>query len=99
MGAFPGRNSIMVMDNSAIHRGGRLAELCDAAQVLLIYLPPYSPDLNPVKKVFSALKEQIKQHPILTGTEDDSDTIKRFMYAFVTPELMKGFFLASSYSA
>jgi transposase len=56
MGEFPGQNSILVMDNAPVHHGGRIPELCNHAGVLLVYLPPYSPDMNPIEKVFSVHK-------------------------------------------
>jgi transposase len=48
MGEFPGQKSILVMDNAPVHHRGRIAELCDNAGVLLVYLPAYSPDMNPI---------------------------------------------------
>jgi transposase len=99
MNPFPGRNSIIVLDNATVHHGGRLMEICDAANVLLIYLPPYSPDLNPIEKVFLVLKSQIKRHHLLTSTDDDPDIIKAHMETMVTPRLMRNLFLGSGYSA
>ena len=98
MNPFPGRNSVIVLDNAKIHHGGRLASLCDAANVLLIYLPPYSPDLNPIEKVFSVLKSKLKRHHVLTGTDEDPDLIKEYLPSFVTPRLMSSLFQASGYS-
>ena len=75
MNPFTGRNSVIVLDNAKVHHGSRLASLCDAANFLLIYLPPYSPDLNPIEKVFLVLKSQPKRHHVLTGTNKDPDLI------------------------
>jgi transposase len=99
MNPFLGPNSILVMDNAAIHHGGRIAEICDDADVLLFYLPPYSPDLNPIEKVFSVLKSQLKRHEILTGTAEDAEIIKDFLPSFVTPDLMRALFRGCGYSA
>ena len=99
MSPFPGRNSVLVMDNARVHHGGRVAELCAASEVLLIYLPPYSPDLNPIEKVFSVLKSQLKRHRVLTGTDEDPELIKDFLPTFITPTLMRSLFLGSGYSA
>jgi transposase len=96
---FPGRNSIIVLDNATVHHGGRLMEICDAANVLLIYLPPYLPDVNPIEKVFSVLKSKIKQHHLLTSTDDNPDIIKAHMETMVTPRLMRNLFLGSGYLA
>ncbi|KAI7944986.1 hypothetical protein MJO28_000038 [Puccinia striiformis f. sp. tritici] len=99
MNPFPGRNSVLVLDNAPIHHGGRIAEICEAARVLLVYLPPYSPDLNPIEKVFSVLKNQLKRHRILTGTGADADIITEFLGTFISPRLMAGLFRGSGYPA
>ncbi|OAV92507.1 hypothetical protein PTTG_11805 [Puccinia triticina 1-1 BBBD Race 1] len=99
MNPFPGRNSILVMDNAQIHHGGQVAQICAAAGVLLMYLPTYSPDYNPIEKVFAVLKSQLKHHQVLTGTRANAEIIKDFLPTFVTAALMRGLFLGSGYSA
>lgn len=99
MNSFPGPNSVLVLDNAPVHHGGRIAQLCAATEVLLIYLPPYSPDLNPIEKVFSVLKSQLKRNRILTGTSADPQLIKDFLPTFVSPALMASLFLSSGYSS
>ena len=99
MGQFPGPNSVLIMDNARVHHGGRVNELCEAANVLLVYLPPYSPDFNPIEKVFSVLKSKLKRQQILTGTDEDPQIIKDFLPTMVTPQLMRGLFCGSGYSA
>jgi hypothetical protein len=46
MGQFPGPNSILFLDNVLVHQGGCIAEICNNANVFLLYLPPYSPDMT-----------------------------------------------------
>jgi transposase len=53
---FPAPNSALVIDNASIHRSARMRELCKRVGVVLKYLPPYSPDYNPIKKSFKQLK-------------------------------------------
>ncbi|KNF03100.1 hypothetical protein PSTG_03684 [Puccinia striiformis f. sp. tritici PST-78] len=98
MNPFPGPNSVLVMDNAPVHHNGRIADICDAANVLLVYLPPYSPDLNPIEKVFSVLKSQIKRHGILTDTNEDPEIIKDFLTTFINEDLMAGLFQGSGYA-
>ncbi|WP_396442582.1 MULTISPECIES: transposase [unclassified Limnospira] len=50
----------LVLDNATFHKGGRIAELVEAAQCRLLYLPPYSPDLNKIEKCWSWLKARIR---------------------------------------
>ena len=44
---------VLVMDNASFHKGGRIRELVEAAGCQLLYLPPYSPDLNPIEQCWS----------------------------------------------
>ena len=47
---------VVVMDNLSAHKGGRVRELVEGAGCELFYLPPYSPDLNPIEEAFSKVK-------------------------------------------
>ncbi|KAA1087517.1 hypothetical protein PGT21_032977 [Puccinia graminis f. sp. tritici] len=66
---------------------------------MLIYLPPYSPDMNPIEKVFSVLKSQLKRRRILTGTHADAKIIKNVLPEIVTSDLMHSLFQGSNYAA
>jgi transposase len=46
----------VIMDNLAAHKVAGVREAIEAARAKVIYLPPYSPDLNPIELVFSKLK-------------------------------------------
>jgi transposase len=47
---------VVVMDNLSAHKGGRVKEIIEGRGCELIYLPPYSPDLNPIEEAFSKIK-------------------------------------------
>ncbi len=49
-------NSVIVMDNASFHRKERLRTLASSFNKKIIFLPPYSPDLNPIEKFWAALK-------------------------------------------
>jgi transposase len=85
------------MDNAVLHRNGRIKEIVKAKGCHLIYLPPYSPDLNPIKKGFSVLKANLRQYGQLDGGVDDGDQIQAFAKLFLTSHLMKGLFQGSGY--
>jgi transposase len=55
----PGR--VVVMDNLSAHKGGRVREIVKRAGCELIYLPPYSPDLNPIERAFSKVKGLLRR--------------------------------------
>lgn len=58
---WPAPKFVLVMDNASFHRTVRIKQMCSDAGVELIYLPPYSPDLNPIEEFFSELKQFIKR--------------------------------------
>lgn len=62
MAPYPARRSILVLDNASIHHSKQVQTLCDQAGVILAYLPPYSPDFNPIEQTFGTLKAWIKRH-------------------------------------
>ena len=49
------------VDNATFHHGGRIAELIEAAGCRLLYLPPYSPDLNRIEQCWAWLKSRIRK--------------------------------------
>jgi transposase len=59
---WPEPKSVLVMDNASFHHTDRIHQICADAGVKLIYLPPYSPDLNPIEEFFAELKAFIKRN-------------------------------------
>ena len=57
------KNKAIVMDNATFHCKSRLYELCKNANknLKLIFLPPYSPNLNPIEKYWATLKKNLKK--------------------------------------
>jgi transposase len=51
---------IVVMDNLSSHKGNRVKELIELAGARLLYLPPYSPDFNPIEPAFSKFKQLVR---------------------------------------
>jgi transposase len=52
---------VVVMDNATFHKGGRIEQLIQNAGCQLLYLPPYSPDLNKIEQCWSWLKSRIRK--------------------------------------
>ena len=59
---FNGRNpnSIVILDNCAIHHANDIAQLLREVGVMVYFLPPYSPDYNPIEEAFSKVKMVLK---------------------------------------
>ena len=52
---------VVVMDNLSSHKGPRVRELIEASGASLLYLPPYSPDFNPIENAFAKLKALLRK--------------------------------------
>ena len=51
---------LVILDNLSSHKGPRVGQLIRAAQADVLYLPPYSPDLNPIENAFSKIKQALR---------------------------------------
>jgi putative transposase len=49
------------MDNASIHKSLKIRKLIESAGCFLIYLPPYSPDFNPIENYWAVMKNHIKK--------------------------------------
>jgi transposase len=52
---------VLVMDNLSVHKGERVRELIEHRGCQLLYLPPYSPDLNPIEEAFGKIKGLLRK--------------------------------------
>jgi transposase len=52
---------VVVMDNLTAHKGERVRELIEGRGCGLLYLPPYSPDFNPIEEAFAKLKVLLRK--------------------------------------
>jgi transposase len=53
--------NVVVLDNASFHKDLELQEIAESKGVRVIYLPPYSPDLNPIEKFWANLKRNIRK--------------------------------------
>lgn len=52
---------VVIMDNLPAHKVAAVREKIESAAATLIYLPPYSPDFNPIEQAFSQIKAHLKK--------------------------------------
>jgi len=69
--ALPER-SVVVMDNASFHRKGRLHALAEKAGHRVLFLPPYSPELNPIEHFWAWLKGCLRKILPLFSSFDDA---------------------------
>jgi len=52
---------VVIMDNLAAHKGSKVRQLIERAGARLLLLPPYSPDLNPIERLFAKFKALLRK--------------------------------------
>jgi len=87
---------IVIVDNLAAHKDKESEALIKARGAALEFLPPYSPDFNPIEKMWSKVKTHLRaskarsQEPLFTAIGTALKTI--------TPKDAEGFFLSCGYT-
>ncbi len=66
------KETVIVMDNAAFHRKKQLFSIAEENGYRLIFLPPYSPELNPIEKFWSWLKRHLKKFLPYFNTFNDA---------------------------
>lgn len=56
-----GEGDVLVMDNLRVHKTDRVREMIEGAGVEVLYLPPYSPDFNPIEEAFAKIKNLLRK--------------------------------------
>jgi len=88
-------DDIVVMDNLSSHKGPRVRDLIRAAGAELLFLPPYSPDFNPIENAFAKLKALLRKAAERT-VEGLWDAIGQILETF-TPTECSNYFKAAGY--
>lgn len=87
----------VIMDNLPAHKVRGVRDAIEAAGAKLIYLPPYSPDFNPIEMAFAKLKALLRAAAART-IPDLWDALKNALDAF-TPNECRNYFSAAGYDA
>ena len=91
------KGDVVVMDNMSSHKGQKVRETIEAAGASLLYLPPYSPDFNPIENAFAKLKAMLRK--AAERTVDGLWTaIGRIVDLFL-PNECRNYFAAAGYDA
>ena len=91
------KGDVVVMDNLTGHKGPRVRQLIEAAGASLFYLPPYSPDFNPIENAFAKLKALLRK--AAERTVEGLWTAIGELIDLFTPKECRNFFAAAGYDA
>ena len=71
---LPPDGAVVILDNAAFHRGEKLREIIanHRRDVRILFLPPYSPELNPIEKVWAIIKHWLKMNIHRFNSLDDA---------------------------
>jgi len=86
---------IVVMDNLSSHKSPEIREMIQAAGAELWYLPPYSPDLNPIEKMWSKVKTCLRGSKA-RGTEELYQAIRQALQE-IKPQDARSWFESCGY--
>jgi len=90
------RGDVVVMDNLTAHKRSRVRQLIEAAGATVLYLPPYSPDFNPIEMIWSKVKRLLRT--IAARTVDALHHAFGQAFAAVTPADIRGCFRHCGYA-
>ena len=86
----------VILDNLGAHKVAGVREAIEAAGARLLYLPPYSPDFNPIEQIFAKLKRQLRSAEART-VPDLWDAIRQ-AFARFTPRECRNCLAAAGYA-
>ena len=67
-------------------------ELIESTRALVIFLPPYSPDVNPIEETFASIKSYLRTHEDSIQSDNDLQEVMMHAFASVTAESCKAWF-------
>ena len=100
MNPFPGERSVLVLDNASYHHAEQeiYRRYCESVGVRVVFLPPYSPDLNPIEQLFSSAKHRIRRdYHQLSASAQPLDDLFEIFSDVATPENCQGWIGCSGY--
>ena len=89
---FNGKNphSVVILDNCSIHHIPEVTRMIEEVGALVHFLPPYSPDFNPIEETFSKVKTTLKSTESIMADITDVETLLLGSFMSVTLEDCQG---------
>ena len=92
-----GRGDVVVMDNLSSHRAPAVRAAIESVGATLLFLPPFSPDFNPIEQAFSKLKAHLRKAAGRT-IHGLWNAIGRILHLY-SPQVCANYFANSNYDA
>lgn len=92
MKPFPAERSVLILDNAQVHHSELLIEMATFFGIRIVFLPPYSPYMNPVEFVFSSISKYLaREGPTYhlerpTADADDDEALLQCAFESITAE-------------
>jgi transposase len=87
---------VVILDNLSTHKIRGVREALEAAGARLLYLPPYSPDFNPIESMWSKIKQILRSHA--PRTEDELLRAAQTAFNAISTADCQGFFFSARYA-
>ena len=97
MQPFPGPNSVAIMDKCSVHHVQEVKELAKQFGIVILYLPPYSPDYNPIEETFSYVKTYLRRHDELLQVVPDPTCIIKAAFNSISSQHLTSWVLHAGY--
>ena len=80
--AYPTAPKIhFILDQSSYHRSQLVRDFAEKESILLHYLPPYSPNLNPIERLWKVMNEEVRNNRVFKSAKEFRDSISTFFSA------------------
>jgi transposase len=90
------KGDLVIMDNLATHKVSGVLEAIEQAGARLLYLPPYSPDFNPIENMWAKIKQILRSRA--PRTEPELILAAKIAFEAVSDDDCKGFFSNAQYA-
>jgi len=92
-------SSVVLMDNASIHHTSKAIELIQSVGALAHFIPPYSPDLDPIEELFCKVKACLKENDEAIQAADERAIVDfvRVAFSTVTPDKCYSWFEHAGY--
>jgi len=90
------RGDVVILDNLSTHKIRGVREALEAIGARLLYLPPYSPDFNPIEPMWSKIKQILRSHA--PRTDEQLLDAARTAFQSISVADCKGFFFSAKYA-